>query len=264
MKNFLEEIVQRRRQHIAATGKMDTPRPPTHATPHRLREALLADDGVKIIGEFKRASPSRGFIREDARPAEMVAVYESAGACAVSVLTEPDYFHGSLDDLREARAATRLPILRKDFIVDKSQVAEAAVAGADAILLIVAALSDNELVRLRMIAEENLGLDALVEVHTAEEMRRATDAGASLIGVNNRDLRTFTTSLQTSEQLAEFAPAGSILVSESGLSSRADIERLRRCGYRGFLIGESLMRAPDPVALLHSLRGVSAKEPRHV
>lgn len=264
MKNFLEEIVQRRREQVAKARKAPARRDEVAARPHRLREALAESGGSHIIGEFKRASPSRGMIRENAQPAATVMLYERAGVCAVSILTEPDYFRGSLDDLREARAATRLPILQKDFIVDEFQIREAAHAGADAILLIVAALSDAELARFRTLAEDALGLDALVEVHTAEEMRRATDCGANLIGVNNRDLRTFTISLETSLRLAEFAPAGTTLVSESGLSSRADIERLTQCGYRGFLIGESLMRSEDPAALVQTLRGVKMEAQRHV
>ena len=186
----------------------------------------------------------------------MIALYEAGGAAAISVLTEPEFFKGSLDDLRAARATTQLPILRKDFIVDEIQIVEAAAAGADAILLIVAALSDAELSRFRILAEEELGLDALVEVHDPTEMRRAVECGATFIGVNNRNLRTFVTSLETSIELAALAPSGATLVSESGISSRADIQRLRQCGYRAFLIGESLMRAPDPGALLKSLRHV--------
>lgn len=256
-RNFLEEILQRRRKEVASQcaaveGKIKCVRA---ATPHRLRAALRAGGGMKIIAEFKRASPSLGEIRRDANPAQIARQYESAGACAISVLTEPDFFHGSLDDLRAVRAVSRLPILRKDFIVDSSQIEEAAVAGADAILLIVAALSDAELSRLRKVAEDDLGLDALVEVHTAEEMRRAADAGASLIGVNNRDLRTFVTSLETSERLAPLAPNDTTLVSESGLSSPNDLVRLTKSGYHGFLIGEKLMRADDPAAAVRSFLG---------
>jgi indole-3-glycerol phosphate synthase len=263
MKSFLDEIVKRRRQQLVTGRRTETTSPRVAATPHSLRRALAKEDGINIIGEFKRASPSRGLICENAQPAQIVMLYENAGVCAVSILTEPDYFRGSLDDLREARAATRLPILQKDFIIDEFQINDAAEAGADAILLIVAALQDEELARLRGIAEDQLGLDALVEVHTAEEMRRAANCGATLVGVNNRDLRTFTTSLETSVQLAQFAPAGATLVSESGLSSPADIARLRKCGYRGFLIGESLMRSADPVALIHSLREVGKGALRH-
>ena len=230
------------------------PEVPKRNPGRRFREALRGRDGTAIIAEFKRASPSLGEIRGDADPRQMIALYESGGAAAISVLTEPEFFKGSLDDLMAARATTRLPILRKDFIVDEIQIIEAAAAGADAILLIVAALSDEELSRFRTLAEEELGLDALVEVHDATEMQRAIQCGATLIGVNNRNLRTFATSLETSVELAALAPPGATLVSESGISSRADIERLQQCDYRGFLIGESLMRAADPVALLESLR----------
>lgn len=253
--NFLDEIVAVRRQQVAMDRTVaQAIHPPAGKGRRRLRGALRAEDGVAIIAEFKRASPSLGMIRGDANAAEMAALYETGGARAISVLTEPQYFKGSLEDLRAIRASTSLPILRKDFIVDEFQIEEAAAAGADAILLIVAALTDAELLRFRILAEDELGLDALVEVHHAEEMKRAATSGAKLIGVNNRDLRTFTTSLETSVQLAVLAPADATLVSESGISSAADIERLRRCGYRGFLIGESLMRAADPVALLESLR----------
>jgi indole-3-glycerol phosphate synthase len=268
--NFLEAILARRTESVARARAATDPsalRREAEAaraarSPHRLRDALGRGERANIIGEFKRASPSRGPIRNDANPAEIAGVYERAGVCAISVLTEPDFFHGSLDDLRQARAATELPILRKDFIVDEFQIDEAAVAGADAILLIVAALADRDLLSLRTRAEDKLGLDALVEVHTAEELTRAVDCGATLIGVNNRDLRSFTTSLETSIELAALAPADATLVSESGISLRADVERLMRCGYSGFLIGESLMRAADPAALIGSLRGVELGELR--
>lgn len=269
--NFLEEILARRRKQVAQDRAVCVPqilrreaeRAREARSPHRLRSALQQSSGVKIIGEFKRASPSLGFIRRDAQVGPMIALYEKGGVCAISVLTEPDFFHGWLEDLRQARAVTALPILRKDFIVDEYQINEAAAAGADAILLIGAALTDSDLLRLRRFAEDELGLDALMEVHTAEEMQRASNCGATLIGVNNRDLRTFATSLETSVELAALAPADVTLVSESGISSRADIDRLNRCGYHGFLIGESLMRAADPAALISSLRRTEIKEPRH-
>ncbi len=253
--DFLDEIVAARRLEVARdrAGRPALPARAGKGT-RRFSAALRAEKGVAIIAEFKRASPSLGVIRSDADAAEMAARYEAGGARAISVLTEPQYFKGSLDDLRAVRASTKLPILRKDFIIDEFQIEEAAAVGADAVLLIVAALTDAELLRFRILAEDELGLDALVEVHSAAEMQRASGSGATLIGVNNRDLRTFATSLDTSEQLAALAPAGTTLVSESGISSATDIERLRRCGFRGFLIGESLMRADDPVALLKALR----------
>jgi indole-3-glycerol phosphate synthase len=217
-----------------------------------LRKALSAESKINIIAEFKRRSPSKGEIRPDADPLIIARAYESAGASAVSVLTEEDYFGGSLDDLRAVRETISVPILRKDFIFDEYQVYESAAAGADALLLIVAALDDEELVRLRRIAEDELGMDALVEVHTPDEMKRATACDAKIIGVNNRDLQTFTVSLETSVQLAPMASKGSVLISESGIASAADIRRLRSVGYRAFLIGESLMRADDPGELLRS------------
>lgn len=259
--NFLAEILASRRVQVASVRaaldetalRKEAARARAGKARLRMRGALQQKNGVAIIGEFKRASPSLGNIRGDISPAPTVALFEAGGVCAISVLTEPSFFRGSLGDLQEARAATALPILRKDFIVDEIQVFEAALAGADAILLIVAALTDDELSRFRQRAEEQLGLDALVEVHNAEEMERAAACGAELIGVNNRDLRTFVTSLETSEKLAALAPAGATLVSESGIASRADIDRLRGCGYHGFLIGESLLRADDPAALIQSL-----------
>src|SRR2546429_9100831 len=180
----------------------------------------------------------------------MAKRYELGGAAAVSVLTEEDYFDGSLDDLCAVRQATSLPILRKDFVFDEYQIYESAAAGADALLLIVAALDDDTLARLRTITEDELGMDALVEVHTAEELDRAVEAGAQVIGVNNRDLSTFEVSLETSVQLASAAPKDTVLISESGIGSADDIQRLRGLGYRGFLIGETLMRADDPKELL--------------
>lgn len=262
--NFLEEIVARRRQQVAKDRAgtdeqllLERARRVRASTTRKsLRATLQESDGVSIIGEFKRASPSLGPINPEAKPAETARLYERAGVRAISVLTEPEFFQGSLDDLRAMRAVTDLPILRKDFIIDPFQVAEAAESGADVILLIIAALNDDELLQLREFAETKLGLDALVEVHSREEMKRAIDCGARLIGVNNRDLRTFQTSLETSVELAALAPNDAVLVSESGISSRADIERLRECGYRGFLIGESLLRAPDPEALIRELRHV--------
>src|SRR5215213_2732512 len=224
------------------------------ATPHAFINALRAD-GINIIAEFKRRSPSKGVIRAGANPIDIARAYKAGGAVAMSVLTEEDYFAGSLDDLREVKSTVDLPVLRKDFIIDDYQVYESAAAGADAILLIVAALDDELLSRLRRLAEDELQMDALVEVHTSDEMKRAAACGAKLIGVNNRDLRTFEVSLETSVRLAREAPPDALLVSESGLNHAADLQRLRDAGYRGFLIGETLMRAYDPAMALRSLRG---------
>ena len=228
------------------------------ARPHAFGTALL-NDGVNIIAEFKRRSPSKGPIRPHAKPGEIASEYRSGGAAAISVLTEEDYFDGTLADLLEVRKSVDLPILRKDFVFDEYQIYEAASAGADAVLLIVAALQDTELRRLLEVAENDLQMDALVEVHTAAEMQRAKALGARLIGVNNRDLHTFKVSLETSLALAADAPNGSILISESGLDSGEDLQRLHDVGYRGFLIGESLMKADHPAEALATLRLQAAR-----
>lgn len=258
--NFLAQILERGRVRLADARlvcPLDVLRKRAAevrngSEPHALRRALKSI-GPNIIAEFKRASPSQGIIRENIKPAETARAYARGGAAAISVLTEEHYFRGSLNDLREVREVTPLPILRKDFIVDEYQIYETAAAGADAALLIVAALSDAELTRLRRLAEEELGLDALVEVHTDNEMRRAQRAGATLIGVNNRNLQTFNVSLDVSERLARQVSPQTLLVAESGINSSDDLRRLRAVGYRGFLIGESLMRAPDPAKRLHAL-----------
>lgn len=214
---------------------------------------------VNIIAEIKRRSPSKGIIREDFDPLRIAESYARAGAAAMSVLCEEDYFGGSLDHLRMIRAAGPTPLLRKDFLFDEYQLYEARAAGADAVLLIVAILDDGLLRRLVAKAAE-LNLDALVEVHTGEEMRRAASAGATVIGVNNRDLTTFNVDLGTSIKLAPLAPAGAVLVSESGIASRDDIARLRAAGYSAFLIGERFMRAADPGAALRELIGEAGGE----
>jgi indole-3-glycerol phosphate synthase len=225
-----------------------------NANPHRLSKALEPDSQrIKIIAEFKRKSPSLGIIRDDFAVSEVVRCYQRGGACAISVLTDEEYFGGSIVDLSAARSSTDLPILRKDFIIDPIQVYEAAIAGADAVLLITATLDDVSLGQLREVAEGKLGLDALVEVHTSEELRRALNAGASIIGVNNRDLRTFQVSLNTSERLIAQAPPDKIMISESGLQSADSVLDLRKLGFRGFLIGELLMRASDPETALRNL-----------
>jgi indole-3-glycerol phosphate synthase len=223
------------------------------ATAHTLRDALQSN-AINIIAEFKRRSPSKGTIRENADAATIARSYQTAGAAAISVLTEENYFAGSLDDLRAVRAEVSVPILRKDFIFDEYQVYESAAAGADALLLIVAALDDATLARMLRLTEEELGLDALVEVHTEAEMKRALAVGAKLIGVNNRDLRTFDVSIETSIALAQFASVDAILVSESGLDPEA-VRRLQAAGYRGFLVGEALMRAAEPEKELRAYRG---------
>jgi indole-3-glycerol phosphate synthase len=246
------EAVARRREAVPLSeleGRLAAPR-----DDRPFREALT-QPGVSLIAEHKRRSPSAGEIRAGASVADVVSAYERGGAAALSVLTEEDFFRGSLADLHEAKASTRLPVIRKDFVFDEYQVFESAAAGADALLLIVAALDDEVLARLLRLTEEELSMDALVEVHTAEELVRALDAGAHIVGVNNRDLRTFEVSLETSVKLAELAPAGTLLVSESGLRGAGDVDRLRSCGFRAFLVGETLMRAEDPEAALRYLAG---------
>jgi indole-3-glycerol phosphate synthase len=184
---------------------------------------------------------------------EIARSYVLGGAAALSVLTEEDYFRGRLDDLRTVRDVVSIPVLRKDFIFEDYQVYESAEAGADALLLIVALLDDQLLKQLLAMTEDELGMDALVEVHTREELRRATQAGAHLIGVNNRDLRSFDVSLDVSLDLAEQAQSQATLISESGLRTATDLKRLRLAGYRGFLIGEALVGSQDPAQALREL-----------
>lgn len=254
--SFLSEIIERKRRRLAALKRaVPFDAVERRSNPHRLRQALLRD-GVNIIAEFKRRSPSKGIIRGDADLKQIVKSYAAGGAAAISVLTEEDYFSGSLDDLRVAKDIVDLPVLRKDFIVDEYQIYESAAAAADAILLIVAALDDEKLASLRSFAEDKLGIDALIEVHTREEMQRAIACGANLIGVNNRNLHTFEVSLDTSLSLAKAAPAGTVLISESGLKHSIDLARLRNAGYRGFLIGESLMRSENPEAALRDFMSI--------
>ena len=206
-----------------------------------------------------RRSPSKGLLCEDYAPVRIARSYEQAGAAAISVLTEPTFFDGALSHLEAVRAVVGIPLLRKDFIVDRYQLLEARTAGADAILLIVAALDPASLVTLRREAE-SLGLDALVEVHDGDELDRAISAGADVIGVNNRNLHTLEVDLEASDRLAARMPAHVVAVAESGLRSRQDVDRLAARGYHAFLVGERLMTAADPGAALGALtgRGVSA------
>src|SRR4051812_28841847 len=231
-----------------------------NAKPHRLLQVLgrIPARG-NIIAEFKRRSPSAGTIRNDLSAADVATRYERGGACAISVLTDEQSFGGSILDLGTIRESTALPLLRKDFIIDEIQIYEAAAVGADAVLLIAAALDDAALARLRATAEDELGLDAVVEVHTSEELRRAVRAGAKIIGVNNRDLRTFRTSLDTSERLIAEASRDQIMISESGLHEPKSLRHLRALGFRAFLIGEALMRACDPEAALRALIGATER-----
>jgi indole-3-glycerol phosphate synthase len=273
MANILSEIVDRKREVVAQFRANPAARDfrdralaiRANATPHLLLRALESNSkGVNIIAEFKRRSPSAGTIRNDLSATDVATRYERGGACAMSVLTDEQYFGGSILDLVAIRAITALPLLRKDFIIDEIQIYEAAAVGADAVLLIAAALDDAALTKLRATAEDELGSDAVVEVHTSEELRRAMRAGARIIGVNNRDLRTFRTSLKTSECLIAEAPRDRIMISESGLQNSKSLRHLRALGFRGFLVGDALMRAPDPEAALRDfIAGAEdVKEPR--
>ncbi len=218
----------------------------------RFRAALTAP-GIGVIAEFKRRSPSAGSLHESPDLASIVAAYERGGAVAASILTEEPNFGGSLEDLIAARRASELPLLRKDFVVDAYQLHEALAAGADAVLLIVAALEDTELSELHAGAGE-LGLDVLVEVHDAAELERAAALGAAIIGVNNRDLRDFSVDLARTGELLGAMPPGALVVSESGISSPAQLAALERDGVDAVLVGETLMRAADPAAALRELR----------
>jgi len=227
--------------------------------PRGFRQALeaKATAGAAVIAELKRASPSRGVIRANFDPSGLAKELEQAGAAALSVLTDEEYFQGSLENLRRASSATALPCLRKDFIVDEFQLLEARAYSADAVLLIVAALSQQELAALAARAADH-GLDVLCEVHDQEELHRALDAGCSLIGVNSRDLRTFRVDLETALGLASLLPKNVLPVAESGISSGSDVVRLLAAGYRAFLIGESLMQAASPGAALRRLLSEAA------
>jgi indole-3-glycerol phosphate synthase len=215
-------------------------------------QEALSHPGTSLIAEYKRRSPSAGLIREGSSVTELVQAYESGGAAAISVLTEETHFGGSLDDLYEARRATQLPILRKDFSVDLYQLYEAKLAGADAVLLVVGALRKDDLERLYAEAQA-LDLDAIVEVHDQEELERALELDVDVIGINNRNLEDFTVDIQTTVDLLAAIPTGKTVVSESGIRTRQEIEELERVGVDAVLIGETLMRAPDPEQAVREL-----------
>ena len=230
---------------------------------HRLRENLRRDQ-INIIAEIKRASPSKGIINDKIDVAELARTYETGGACAISVLTEEDRFGGSLEDLKTVRNTVNLPVLRKDFIFDEFQIYEAAEAGADIILLIAAMLDDENLRILYQLAEEILRIDALVEVHNLEELDRAKKLDAKIIGINNRDLHSFKVSLDVSRELVKHAPKDSLLIAESGISTKDEILKLKDSGFAGFLIGETLMRSGNTAEELQKLAANNHEKTRKV
>jgi indole-3-glycerol phosphate synthase len=213
----------------------------------------LATRAPAIIAEIKKASPSKGLLAPDFDPARLAQQYEAGGTAALSVLTDEAFFQGSLADLAAARGVCALPVLRKDFTLDENDVTEAAAGGADAILLIAAILAAGEIRRLAEMAAAGYGMAALVEVHDERELAKAIDAGAGIVGVNNRDLTTFEVTLETSLRLAPRIPPGVLKVSESGIRSARDIERLRAAGYQAFLVGEHLMKSADPAEAVRAL-----------
>jgi indole-3-glycerol phosphate synthase len=260
--NILDKIVEEKKREIAKL-------PARIIAAGDLRDALLergerrdflsalkkpARGDVGLIAEVKKASPSAGVICKDFDPVRIAKEYEAAGASCLSVLTDEKFFQGSLDYLRQIRSAVKLPLLRKDFIIDERQILEAIEWGADAILLIVSILSDDQLKKFHSLAID-AGLAVLVEVHDAREMERALKIGAELIGVNNRDLKTFKVDLATTENLAAKLGRGKILVAESGIHTRADVERLQKCGASAILVGESLLRDGDIKTKIRELIG---------
>lgn len=255
--DILARIVARKREEFA---QATISRAEVERQAEGLREgrrdfcAALGGRVPAIIAELKKASPSKGVLRKDFEPASLAREYEENGAAAISVLTDRPFFQGSLADLRAARQAVKLPALRKDFTLDEYQVVEAAANGADAVLLIAAILEEKQIRDFRELAG-GWGMAALVEVHNQRELKTALNAGADIIGVNNRNLKTFEVTLETSLRLAEEIPAGVLKISESGIHSRADIQRLEDAGFRAFLVGEHLLRSANPGAALRALVG---------
>ena len=258
MSGFLERVTGARRADASrrrAAGALPLAQSAARAA-GKPRDFLgsLAKPGLALIAEIKRASPSAGDIAPGARPADLARAYEQGGASAVSVLTEPDHFRGSLDDLREAHDAAGLPVLRKDFLCDPLHVWEARAAGADAILLIVAALTQTELVTLADLAVD-LGMTPLVEAHVAPEVDRAVQAGARVIGINTRDLATLEVDPAMVAKLRPIVPDGILVVGESGVATRDDVREMEAAGVDAILVGEAVMRAPDPAAKIRELLG---------
>ena len=259
----LDQIVAATRRRVAdakrSTDLRRLEREAEQHVPRGFRRALASQTGPAIIAELKKASPSRGMIRANFDAVSLARELEAAGAAALSVLTDEEFFQGSLANLQRASAASKLPCLQKDFVVDEFQLLQARAHGADAVLLIVAVLSPAELAALSKKSRE-LGLDVLCEAHSEDELHRALDSGCELIGVNNRDLRTFKVDVNTALRLAEMIPKNVVSVAESGIDSGADIARLRAAGYQAFLIGESLMKAESPGEALKTLLAEAERE----
>ena len=257
--DILARIVARKREEFAEAtilqAELERQAEEQRSGRRGFRAALLQRSPA-IIAEIKKASPSKGILREDFEPAALAREYQQNGAAALSVLTDGPFFQGSLADLRAARRVASLPALRKDFTLDEYHVVEAAASGADAILLIAAILEGKQIRDLRELAGR-WGMAALVEVHSQRELRAALGAGADIIGVNNRDLRTFAVTLETSLRLAEEIPAGVLTISESGIRSPEDIQRLRDAGFDAFLVGEHLLKSASPGAALRALIGTA-------
>ena len=258
MSGFLQRVTGDRRADAArrrAEGALPLAQSAARAAgkPRNFLGAM-AKPGLSLIAEIKRASPSAGDIAPGARPAELARAYEAGGASAISVLTEPDHFRGSLDDLREARSACELPVIRKDFLCDPLHLWEARAAGADAVLLIVAALTQTELVSLADLASD-LGMTALVEAHSASEVDRAIQAGARLVGINTRNLSTLEVDPAMVGKLRPLVPDGILVVGESGVATREDVLDMEAAGVDAILVGEAVMRAPDPAAKIRELLG---------
>jgi indole-3-glycerol phosphate synthase len=252
---ILARIVSHKRAELAGASRQraEIERRASHRTRARDFRSALKTNPPAIIAEIKKASPSKGILAHEFEPASIARAYSKGGAAALSVLTDREFFQGSLSDLQSARAASTIPVLRKDFTIDEFQVIEAAAHGADAILLIAAILDPSEMRRFRELAAE-FGMAALVEVHDGDELDAALASGAEIIGVNNRDLHTFEVMLETSLRLVEKIPSNVIKVTESGIHSDSDVRRLTSAGYDAFLVGEHLMKSADPAAALRALR----------
>jgi indole-3-glycerol phosphate synthase len=258
MSTILERIVAVKRGEVAEARSKRSEAELRQAEPPAPRSflAALRRPGIQVIAEVKKASPSAGVIHRQADVVAIARTYERGGAACISVLTDAQHFQGSLSDLERVRQAVGLPVLRKDFIIDPYQVLEARAAGADAILLIAEILGDEELRAFRLQAAE-LGMATLVECHDPVNLDRIVASGAELIGINNRNLHTFETRLEHTLALADRVPPDRLLVSESGIRTRADVERLEAAGVKAILVGETLMRSDDPAGMLRALRGVS-------